>query len=318
MIAKQFEGFEGDVDGLVSALHRQKKFLETGDPAYGGNDVDLYADSGLLLGIQTAWCLLVLNRFGLGRTIRRAYGCSTGIPPIFYWTRGWVTRGLTIYFRECMTREFLNMRKFASVEPEDHPMGVNFLWDVFLGSTGKGADAASSHALTTQGIAVVTDWETGMPRHIPLDDPAIDPVRAVTASLADPVFSHGHVIIGGRRYCDGNVSAPMGISHVLKHKPKHLLVIANGTERQKRATNRYPDVPALARLPAHIRDAIAAQPDIVARELVLARAAKDTNVVIYWGPEGNPVDRNSTRLRNLGKSSAQLFAAPFSAAANAA
>lgn len=307
-----FDAFEGDIAALVAALYREKQLRKSGSPAQGAHGVAIYADSGLLLGIQTAACLLILELLGLRPSVKTAVGCSTGMPPIAYWLAGQVARGLAVYFRECVSPNFLNLRKLVSNDPNVHAMGVDFLRGVFNNSTGKGIACGAISRASTDAYAVVTDWETAQPRHLPLRDSGVDPVLLMTASLADPVFSHGNVVINGRRFCDGNIAAPFGISHVLKRfRPQHLLVIANGSEEQKLDPKRYPNVSALQRLPEHIRAAISRQPEIVARELKIARASTDCNIVVFWGPCGNPVSRNGGSIRDLGKRAAQMFLPPF-------
>lgn len=308
-----FQAFEGDAPAFIRACLREKRFLETGEPEYGGNDIAIYGDSGLLLGVQTPVCLLILKALGLWPSVKTAVGCSTAAPPVLYAAADQITRGLTIYFRECVTRQFLNKRLLVREKPGVYAMGADYLMSVFNDRRSKGVDRAAVRRSHTDAYAVATDFETGAAKYFSLRDASIDPVRAVTASLADPVFSHGNVELRGRRYCDGGIGAPFGITNILKRfHPKHLLVIANGSESQKLDPNRYPNGPALGRLPEHIRSAIRAQPETVAKEIAAARKAKDCNVVIFWGPEGrSPVERVGKTIRDTGKDAARLFLAPF-------
>ncbi|KND51187.1 MAG: serine protease [Parcubacteria bacterium C7867-001] len=287
--------FEGSRE-VLERLHLKQKLLREKDPAHEEIRPALLILSGVMRGVYGGGQTIALHQHGLSNVFDTVVGISTGAPVAAYFVANDIERGLTIYWNECATPEFLSFRRSFGAE---RPMDIDYLGSVFRGETARGV-RLSQEALSRSRSALytgVTCRRTGEGIFLDAKLAQPDVVQAVQASLAAPWLSHGNVVVDGNSYIDGAGALPFPAQEVIERfRPTDLLVLANCSPELKSSLPRSLLRSILvASLPPSVRDAFATMDTRFQSSLAYLRSQEDCRYAIVWtdddltGFEQNPV-----------------------------
>lgn len=147
-----------------------------------------------------------------------AIGASAGACNLASHLAGQHGRNRRCYTTQMARPEFLDAWRFLR---GGHWMDIDYLWSAFDAEDPLDVVAAAAHP--TRFCVAVTDVETGDPVY--LEPTAADMSEALRASSAAPLLFRRFVELGGRRYADGGVSAPIPVEHAYHLGARKILVI---------------------------------------------------------------------------------------------
>jgi predicted patatin/cPLA2 family phospholipase len=273
---------EGDLDEVLRALLVKRDLLERNDPRHEEFRIGLAGNGGALCGVYGAGQLSALESFRLTHVPDVAVASSTSAPAFAFAFANDVDRGSTVYWNECLTQEFLSLRRLLPIYA-GYAMDIDYLGDVFRGKNTRDILLyVETMRRTRTAFYVVATNSRG--ELVFFDMRMIyDPIEAIKASSAIPGISRGFVYIDGEAHFDGEGAAPFPAAEMLRRfKLTHLLVLAN---RPKPATNEPPD-PAgsayLKSLPEGARRAFETRHERFMSDLAFVRAQKECKVAILW------------------------------------
>lgn len=190
----------------------------------------LIIDGGLMKGVYGAGAVIALTEGGHQTAFDQVVGVSSGAPTAAYFLAGEAELGSSIFYEECASAAFIDWRR------PRRAIDIEYLRDVFTGSTGKVLPVERVFSGGVPLAFAVTEYTTATPRLVvPQDSPEF--FTAMHASLAMPAVLREPIMIDGVPYVDGGMSTPHPVAHALAtYAPTHVLHIAN----QERADTRIP------------------------------------------------------------------------------
>jgi predicted patatin/cPLA2 family phospholipase len=172
---------EGDIS-VLSAIMEQAKAVREGRKN-NETRVVLYILPGVLRGVYGGGQVTAMHDAGLTNGIKAVVGISTGAPAGAYLLAGNPRVGTKIYSEECISKDFLNMKKL----PDGYAMDVQFLSEVYRGEVSdKPLDVEKIKNSRPDFLVGVTAYKTGKGRL--LDAKKIPTIEAVQASCAAPIL----------------------------------------------------------------------------------------------------------------------------------
>ncbi len=273
---------EGNLDEVLRAFLIKRDLLEREDSRHREFRIGLAGNGGALCGVYGAGQLSALNTHRLIHVPDVALASSTNAPVFSFAFAGDVDRGSTVYWHECLTQEFLSLRRLLPIF-DGHAMNIDYLCDVFRGHNDRGikldVDAIRTlrtafyvAATTSTGDAALIDMRT-----------AEDPIEGIKASIAIPGVSRGFVDIGGEMHFDGEGAVPFPGAELLRRFDlTHLLVLAN---RPRPAKNEPPDPTGsayLRTLPEGARRTFETRHERFMNDLAYVRNETACTVAILW------------------------------------
>lgn len=181
----------------------------------------LLALGGGMAGCQGGGQVAALVHTEYMKVFKQAVGVSAGACDIAYAMGGreQVLLGNSMYYEECATLEFLNLKRVRQV------MNVGVLSDVMEGAGPKRLDTESITAHPAEFYVQATNVATGESEFIDAKHNDKGIVEAVHASMALPWFYRKSVRINGQDYVDGAFES-FPIEEVIKRfNPTHVLVL---------------------------------------------------------------------------------------------
>ena len=275
--------FEGSPEVLPN-FWKKKRLMDAGDSAHEAIQPALLVLSGSMRGVYGAAQGLALDEAGLRNVFDWGIGVSAGAPTVGYLIAGQMELGLSIYLEECATPEFISM---DAALLRGRPVNLDYISNVFRGSTGKSLDVLAACRSRTAYYITVTHAETGQPVIIDAKRTQPDMVEAIRASIAIPGTSRV-VVLDGLPALDGAVAGPLPAQEVAaRFRPTDVLILPNRSEGERRG-----EFLALvqrimsARLSPAIRNALSCQETVFQSELSWLRGQSDMRYAILWADDG--------------------------------
>ena len=222
--------FEGSLE-VFSRLREKQRLLREGNPLHETIRPVLLILSGIMRGVYAGGQARVLQRHGYTDVFDAVVGVSTGAPVAGYFVAGHVHEGVTIYWNECSTSDFLSLRRLGKGGPL---MDTRYLANVFRGAarTFVRLNVEAITASRTALYTAVTCARTGLGSLLDAKRATPDVVEAIHASLAMPGLSAGPVTVNDTPYLDGAGAHPFPVEEVLKLGANDVLVLANCPEHE--------------------------------------------------------------------------------------
>ena len=186
--------------------------------AYGGGGVSALEDLGLRFGFKTA------------------VGVSTGSPTVAYFLSGQSHVGSTIYYEECVTPEFMNIRRGAE---GGNVLDISWLVEKAFSEGKKKLDLLEFFRNPTNVYMAVTDYFSGEGYLLNAKDKNQNPVTEILhASCAVPelYMNEVKVNVNGelKRVIDGAVGFPLPVKKSIEmFSPSSILIFANRSKASK-------------------------------------------------------------------------------------
>jgi predicted patatin/cPLA2 family phospholipase len=147
-----------------------------------------------------------------------AIGASAGACNLASHLAGQHGRNRRCYLTQMRRAEFSDARRFLR---GGHWLDIDYLWDAF--EREDPLDIAATAASRTRLVVAATCVDTGAPVFF---EPGADAMSEVLrASSAVPVLFRRFVELGGRRFTDGGVSAPIPVEEAHRRGARRILVI---------------------------------------------------------------------------------------------
>ncbi len=244
---------------------------------------------------------------GFGEVFDMVIGVSTGAPISGYFLAaradnppGENFHQASVYSVEARSSGFFKSRL---------RLDVDWLVNVFRGSTGKPIVWERVHENPARYVIVVTDWKTGIPHYIePQNEDEM--FAAIHGACSIPIMAPP-VSLRGSLVTDSSVSDPMPIDWLMNlpeaERPTHVLVIANTWHEppsaKKQQLERLLVGGALRhRAPPSIRANMHKRFERFHSATRAALERNDVVVAVDWLPwPANSLDRNAARLSRLSK-----------------
>jgi len=182
-----------------------------------GSKPALVVQGGGMRGIYSIGALAALADADLRDAFGAVVGSSAGAVNAAYFLAGQVEQGLRIYLDDLSTSRFINPRRLWRVVDVDH------LIDDVLRRRHP-LDRTALQAASADLRIVLTDAVTGA-AHVVRADEAHDLYEVLRATCALPALYNKQIRIGGRRYIDGGVVAPVPVEQAFAAGAGQALVV---------------------------------------------------------------------------------------------
>lgn len=304
--------FEGNEE-VLSNLFRKKRLLTDGDLQHQAIKPAILICGGTMRGVYGGGGTIALEKAGLTNVFDVAVGVSTGSPVLGYFLAGHVEKNLSVYWEECITKNFLSKRRFVTGGPV---VDTDWLCKVFRGEVSSKKlnqevlirSRTSFHTAVTcadTGDGVLLDAKT-LPDNL-------DVVEAIRASIALPGLSRGVVTIGGKRYVDGAGGFPFPATKIIREfKPTDLLIFANCPESEFTDENILQPLIVeqfLSTFTPPLREVFANINKTALRDIEATRAQKKCRVAIIWSDEKiGSFEMNGEKLKAAAMDTQERFA----------
>lgn len=181
----------------------------------------IVVEGGAMRGIFAAGVLDVFLERGLV-DFDLALGVSAGACNLASFVAGQHGRNRRCYLTQMRRPEFIDARRFVR---GGHWLDLDYLWDAF-----DREDPLDTHAAAAGARLVIaaTAVDTGEATYFVPDAAAMS--ETLRASSAVPVMYRRFVELGGRRYTDGGVSAPVPAEEAYRRGARRILVIRTRPE----------------------------------------------------------------------------------------
>lgn len=174
---------------------------------------------GLLRGAHGAGVVVALHKLGLAKKFRWVVGVSTGAAIGGYFLAGEEqTRiGSSIYYEECLTDKFLNLRRWPMAD-------IGWLIRDVMGQGPKRLDCEAIRRHPTEFFVGLT---TRRGKPLIVDAKGIE-LSAIEGSMALPGAYGVQPVVGGIPVTDGGLSVPFAVAEVVRQfVPSDVLVLPN-------------------------------------------------------------------------------------------
>lgn len=167
-------------------------------------------------GIFAAGVLDVLHE--RGQTFDLAIGVSAGACNLASFVAGQHGRNRRCFLTQMRRKEFIDARRFLR---GGHWLDLDYLWAAFDREDPLDIVAASTSA--TQLVIGATSIETGEATYFTPAASELD--ETLRASSAVPILYRRFVELGGQRYTDGGLSAPLPVEEAYARGARHITVV---------------------------------------------------------------------------------------------
>jgi len=183
----------------------------------------IVVEGGAMRGIYAAGVLDVFleNDF---HPFDLAVGASAGACNLASHFAGQHGRNRRCYTQQMSRTEFVDPRRFLR---GGHWIDIDYLWDAFAREDPLDARAAAAHR--TRLVVAATSVDTGEPAFF--EPTADDLIEVLRASSAVPVLFRKTVELGGKRFVDGGVAAPIPVEEAYRRGARRILVIRSRPEQ---------------------------------------------------------------------------------------
>jgi predicted patatin/cPLA2 family phospholipase len=183
----------------------------------------IVVEGGAMRGIYAAGVLDVFLEHDF-HPFDLAIGASAGACNLASHLAGQHGRNRRCYTTQMSRTEFVDPRRFLR---GGHWIDIDYLWDAFAREDPLDVTAAAAHP--TKLVVAATSVETGDAEFF--EPGAHELIEVLRASSAVPVLFRKTVELGGKRYVDGGVSAPIPVEEAYRRGARRILVIRSRPER---------------------------------------------------------------------------------------
>jgi predicted patatin/cPLA2 family phospholipase len=202
----------------VIQLLRQRALHKGEAPFADGRKLALVLEGGAMRAAAPAGGALALAHLGLTNAFDSIYATSAGVINAAYFMAGQGDSGITIYFDDLTTGQFINRLRFWKI------VDVDYVFDQVV-TQRKPLDTARVLASRTQLYAALIDINTGLGSVIDARATAAPLLSVIKAALAMPVLYNRTVEIEGKACMDGGLQIPFPLQQAIDDGCTDILVL---------------------------------------------------------------------------------------------
>jgi len=173
-------------------------------------------------GVLSAGGAVVLAQLGFSEIFDEVYATSAAVMNASYFISNQPLLGISVYFDNCTTRQFVSPWRFWKV------IDVDYIFDD-VAVHEKRLDVARVSNSPSRLYVAVIDTRTGEAFMVDVQAAGVPVLQALKASAAIPVFYNRTVDIGGRPCMDGGLAIPFGIRQAVASGCTDVLVLSTRT-----------------------------------------------------------------------------------------
>ncbi len=222
-----------------------------------------------------------------------AIGSSAGACNLASHLAGQHGRNRRCYLTQMMRPAFSDARRFLR---GGHWLDIDYMWGAF--EREDPLDIAAAAASRTRLVVTATGVDTGAPAFF---EPDADLLwEALRASCAVPVLFRRFVELGGRRFADGGVAAPLPAEEAYRRGARRILVIRSRADAY-RGPSRVEGALGAAMLRAHpaLAGALRRHREVYARSVAFVRRPPADCRLVHVTAEGLRTSRTTRDERAL-------------------
>ncbi len=264
---------------VLHNLLLKSEYLKNADNRHTQIRPAIYFEGGGMRGIFGIGVAMGLEQAGLTNTFDAIVGGSAGACNAMYFAAGQSELASTVYLDDLTGVRFISWKRFSKI------MDIDYLADEVFRHT-KRLDVAKLKSSRARLLVTMTCAQTGTGIIVDVLECG-DPIVALKASMAIPIFYGRCVDVNGRQFFDGEVSLPLAIEQVIETVlPTDLLVVLNRPLRRK--SDRISFLASLVikivfANKAHLRQAMLRYPEISDKniriiETAVRRTIKNVNI----------------------------------------
>ncbi|MEQ1909744.1 MAG: patatin-like phospholipase family protein [Vicinamibacterales bacterium] len=204
---------------VIAAILQRSARRQAGDRRPDGRKLGLVIEGGALRGVASAGGAVVLAQLGFSDLFDEVYATSAAVMNASYFISNQPLLGISVYFDNCTTRQFVNPWRFWKI------VDVDYIFDD-VAVHEKPLDVARVAASSSRLQVAVIDRRTGDAFMVDARSHGIPMLRILKASAAIPILYNRTVDIGGRPCMDGGLAIPFGLKHAISDGCTDVLVLS--------------------------------------------------------------------------------------------
>lgn len=206
-------------EAVIAAINERHAHLQAGDRSADGRKLGFVIEGGAMRGVLSAGGAVALAQLGFSEVFDEIYATSAAVMNASYFISNQPLLGISVYFDNCTTSQFVNPWRFWKV------IDVDYIFD-HVAVREKPLDVTRIANSPSRLFVATIDKRTGEAFMIDVKRAGVPVLRALKASAAIPIFYNRTVEIGGRPCMDGGLVIPFGIKQALASGCTHVLVLS--------------------------------------------------------------------------------------------
>ncbi|MDB5391619.1 MAG: hypothetical protein JWM11_7265 [Planctomycetaceae bacterium] len=202
----------------IENMLRRAENRRQGNTAPDGRKLALVIEGGGMRSVCSGAGAAALCQLGFSSVFDEVFATSAGVMNASYFITNQPLVGMSVYFENCATREFMNPWRFWKL------LNVDYIIDR-VAAIEKPLDQATLAASPTQLFISMCDHRTG--EIIVVDTRATQTpiLQVLKAAMAIPVFYNRTVEVDGRRCIDSGTILPFPLDQALERGCTDILVL---------------------------------------------------------------------------------------------
>jgi predicted patatin/cPLA2 family phospholipase len=205
-------------DDVIAAIRYRYARLRSGEDRNDGRKLALVVEGGGLRGVASAGGAVALAQLGFSEVFDEVYATSAAVMNASYFITNQPLLGISVYFDNCTTRQFVNPWRFWKI------IDVDYIFD-YVAVHEKKLDVGRLITSPSRLYVAVIDRTTGEGFMVDVRSADVPPLQVLKASAAIPVFYNRSVTISGRPCIDGGLVIPYGVKQAVVNGCTHILVL---------------------------------------------------------------------------------------------
>jgi predicted patatin/cPLA2 family phospholipase len=286
--------------GVIAALRERGARLAAGRPPEDGRRIALVIEGGAMRGVVSGAGAAAIDQLGLRGVFDEVYATSAGAMNAAYFLSGQAALGITIYFEELASREFINPWRLWKI------MDVDLVFSHII-SRVKPLNVEAILASRTRFLVAMSEYRTGSARLVDVQTSPTPLTRILKAATSIPVLYNRLTEVDGEMCFDGGLQNPFPIHDAVERCCTDILVLLSRPASYVRPASSGAAAAAFDLIFAPRNKAVRGmlrghhRVDQACRDLALGRVRPPDGVRIatICAPDGGTVHRSTSRGADL-------------------
>lgn len=212
------------LETVIRNIWKKKKLMDLGDPRHEEIRIAVLFPGGFMRNIYQAAEVWGFHHLGLRGVFNSFTGISSGAGPPTYFLGGPrnMSIGTSIFFEDCISKEFIDYRRVRRIVDGD------YLYRVLR---QKLADEETIRESSTDLLYAMTDLETKECVFVDAKKARPNLTEALFSSASFPGTTSQPVLVNGKEYFDGGITTILPIKEICQRtNPTDILVCGNKPE----------------------------------------------------------------------------------------
>jgi len=285
---------------VIAVLRERGARLAKGLPREDGRRVALVIEGGAMRGVVSGAGAAAIAQLGLREVFDEVYATSAGAMNAAYFISGQADLGITIYFEELASREFINPWRLWKI------MDVDLVFSHII-SRVKPLDVEAILASRTRFLVAMSEYRTGKARLVDVQASPTPLTQILKAATSIPVLYNRLTEVDGELCFDGGLQNPFPIRDAVQRGCTDIVVLLSRPASYVRPPSSGAAAAAFDLIFAPRNKAVRGMlrghhpVDQACRDLALGRVRPPDGVRIatICAPEGGTVHRSTSRGADL-------------------